>query len=158
APGAKLALVRAATLPPSDVLYLSGMSLKKSHVGRNLNSSLERRPRNGLDGAASPFKARGARPSQCRWRESNRAHRAPRVPRETLNRSSVRKLAAARSPAGAHAMRVRRESVPGGGGGGSCSARRTSKVGLGKMDERQARVCAHSHTQGAARLGQVWGD
>ncbi|KAJ1629985.1 hypothetical protein T492DRAFT_1006582 [Pavlovales sp. CCMP2436] len=46
----------------------------------------------------------------------------------------------------AHATRARREGAPGGKGGGSCSARRTSKVGLGKMDERQAQVCAH--TQG----------
>ncbi|KAJ1637558.1 hypothetical protein T492DRAFT_950650, partial [Pavlovales sp. CCMP2436] len=42
------------------------------------------------------------------------------------------------SPAGAHAVRARREGVSGGGGGGLCSARRTSKVGLGKMDEQQA--------------------
>ncbi|KAJ1634490.1 hypothetical protein T492DRAFT_973078 [Pavlovales sp. CCMP2436] len=126
--GAKLTLVRADTSPPSDVLHLSSMSRKKSHVGRNSNGSLERRPRDGLNGAASPFKARGARPSQGRRREPYRAPRAPRVPRvprETLDRSS---------------------GVPGGEGGGSCSARRTSKVGIGKMDERQAQVCAH--TQG----------
>ncbi|KAJ1627929.1 hypothetical protein T492DRAFT_1021638, partial [Pavlovales sp. CCMP2436] len=127
APGAKLALVRAATSPPSDVLRLSGMSRKKSHKGRNSKGSLERRSRDGLNGAASPFKARDARTSRGR-----------RLPRETLDRSSVRELAAARSPAGAHAVRTRRKGVPGGGVGGSCSARRTSKVGLGKMDERQA--------------------
>mmetsp|Transcript_24079 Transcript_24079/g.57179 ORF Transcript_24079/g.57179 Transcript_24079/m.57179 type:complete len:204 (+) Transcript_24079:22-633(+) len=91
--GAKLALMRAATSPPSDVLHLSGMSRKKSHVGRNSKGSLERRPRDGLDGAASPFKARGARPSRGRRREPYRAHRAPRVPRETLDRSSVCELA-----------------------------------------------------------------
>ncbi|KAJ1639231.1 hypothetical protein T492DRAFT_938317 [Pavlovales sp. CCMP2436] len=107
------------------------MSRKKSHVGRNLKGSLERRPRDGLDGAASPFKARGARTSRGRrlWpHPAHRAPRAPRAPRETLNRSSVRELAAARSPAGAHAVRARREGVPRGGGGGvSCLARRTSE-------------------------------
>ncbi|KAJ1626147.1 hypothetical protein T492DRAFT_1034893 [Pavlovales sp. CCMP2436] len=112
------------------------------------------RSRDRLDGAASPFKARGAQPSRGRRREPYRAHRAPRAPRETLDRSSVCELAAARSPAGAHAVRARREGVPV-GGGGSCSARRTSKVGLGKMDERQAQVCAH--TQGEHN-SQVWGD
>ncbi|KAJ1633705.1 hypothetical protein T492DRAFT_979265 [Pavlovales sp. CCMP2436] len=101
--GAKLALVRAATSPLSDVLHLSGMS--QSHVGRDSKGSLERRPQDGLDGAASPFKARGARPSRGRRRDPYRAHRAPRVPQETLDRSSVRELAAARSPAGAHAVR-----------------------------------------------------
>ncbi|KAJ1618700.1 hypothetical protein T492DRAFT_1090932 [Pavlovales sp. CCMP2436] len=151
--GAKLALMRAATSPPSDVLHLSGMSRKKSHVGRNSKGSLERQPRDGLDGAASPFKAQGARPSRGRRREPYRTHRAPRVPRETLDRSSVRELAAARSPASTHAVRARRGGVPEGGGGGSCSARRTSKVGLGKMDERQAQVRAH--TQRTARLGLV---
>ncbi|KAJ1640348.1 hypothetical protein T492DRAFT_855013 [Pavlovales sp. CCMP2436] len=38
-----------ATLPPSDVLHLSGITRKKSHVGRNSKGSLERRPRVGLD-------------------------------------------------------------------------------------------------------------
>ncbi|KAJ1625155.1 hypothetical protein T492DRAFT_844176 [Pavlovales sp. CCMP2436] len=80
--------------------------------------SLERRPRDRLDGAASPFKARGAQ--------------------SIARPSAVRELTAATSPAGAHAVRARREGAPGGGGGGSCSAKRTSKVGLGKMNERQA--------------------
>ncbi|KAJ1638178.1 hypothetical protein T492DRAFT_945557 [Pavlovales sp. CCMP2436] len=56
-------------------------------------------------------------------------------------------LTCASSPLRAHrracnAVRARREGAPLGGGGGSCSARRTSKVGLGKMDERQARFGA----------------
>ncbi|KAJ1640355.1 hypothetical protein T492DRAFT_929302 [Pavlovales sp. CCMP2436] len=121
--GAKYTLVRADTSPPSDVLHLSGMSRKKSHVGRNSKGSLERRPRDGLDGAGSPFKARGARPSRGR-----------RLPREeTLDRSS---------------------GVPGGGGGGSCSARRTSKVGLGKMDERQLAANATGTAAKAAKAAK----
>ncbi|KAJ1638731.1 hypothetical protein T492DRAFT_942223 [Pavlovales sp. CCMP2436] len=123
------------------------MSRKKSHVGCNSNGSLERRPRDGLDGAASPFKARGARRTRGRRRGPYRAHRAPRVTRETLDRSSVRELAAARSRASAHAVsegaprgcawRRRRRLMLG--------KRRTSKVGLGKVDERQAQACAHTH-------------
>ncbi|KAJ1616701.1 hypothetical protein T492DRAFT_1104884, partial [Pavlovales sp. CCMP2436] len=150
--------VRAGTSPPSDVLHLSGMWRKKSHVGRNSKGSLERRPRDGLVGVASPYKAQGARPSRGRRREPyHRAHRALRVPRETLDRSSVCELATARSPASVHAVRAHREGVLGGGGGSSCLARRTSKVGgLGKVDERQAQVCAH--TQGehdSAKFGAM---
>ncbi|KAJ1616815.1 hypothetical protein T492DRAFT_1104386 [Pavlovales sp. CCMP2436] len=156
APVAELALVRADTSPPSVGLRLSGMSRKKSHLGCNSKGSLERRPRNGLDGVASPSKARGARPSRGRRREPYQAHRAPRVPRETLDRSSVRELAAARSRASAHAViegasrgrawRRRRRLMLG--------KRRMSTVGLGKVDERQAQVCAHMYTM-RARLGQV---
>ncbi|KAJ1632929.1 hypothetical protein T492DRAFT_984842 [Pavlovales sp. CCMP2436] len=89
--------LRSDTSPPSDVLHLSGMSRKKSDVGRNSKGSLERRRRDGFDGAASPLKARGARPSRGRRREPYLAHRAPRVPRETLDRSSVYKLAGERA-------------------------------------------------------------
>ncbi|KAJ1625225.1 hypothetical protein T492DRAFT_1041080, partial [Pavlovales sp. CCMP2436] len=65
-------------------------------------------------------------------------------------------LACASSPAGAHAVRARREGVPGGGGGGSCSAIRTSTVGLSKMDERQAEVCARTQGEHAsAKFGAM---
>ncbi|KAJ1627907.1 hypothetical protein T492DRAFT_1021969 [Pavlovales sp. CCMP2436] len=64
-------------------------------------------------------------------------------------------LACASSPAGAQAVRARREGAPGGGGGGSCLARRTSKVGLGKMDERQAQfVLIHKASTTRPSLGR----
>ncbi|KAJ1620397.1 hypothetical protein T492DRAFT_1078068 [Pavlovales sp. CCMP2436] len=71
----------------------------------------------------------------------SRALRKERLAEEAV--AAIVELAAARSPAGVHALRERREGMPGGGDGGSCSARRTSKAGLGKMDERQAQGCAH---------------
>ncbi|KAJ1630907.1 hypothetical protein T492DRAFT_839664 [Pavlovales sp. CCMP2436] len=95
----------------------------------------------------SPFKARGARPSRGRRREPYRAHRAPRVPRERCI-----DLACASSPLRAHrractAVMACCKGALGGGCGGSCLARRTNKVGLDKMDKRQARVRAGKHGQ-----------
>ncbi|KAJ1628403.1 hypothetical protein T492DRAFT_1018682, partial [Pavlovales sp. CCMP2436] len=151
APVAKLTLVCADTSPPSDVLHPSGMSHKKSHVGRNSKGSLERRPRDELDGAASPFKARGARASQGRQREPYRAHRAPRVPRKTLDRSSVCELAGGRAccegaPRG-RTWRRRRWLMLG----------KKDEQGRARQDGREASPILCSYTR-RARLDQIWGD
>ncbi|KAJ1628156.1 hypothetical protein T492DRAFT_841855 [Pavlovales sp. CCMP2436] len=67
--------------------------------------------------------------------------------------TAVRSLAGALTGGRARRVRVRREGAPRGGGDGSCSAKRTSKVGLGKIYERQTHVRAHKAQHDSAKFG-----
>ncbi|KAJ1638630.1 hypothetical protein T492DRAFT_833551 [Pavlovales sp. CCMP2436] len=147
APSAKLALVRAGTLNPFG-LFLSDMSKKKGHLGRTTKR-----------GQVS--KAGTQQPSQLATRNRRAslepvAHLKPTVaPPEPDQAPADMAFTDECAPASApRAWMV----PPGGGGGGSCSARRTSKVGLGKMDERQAlSLCSliHEAQHDSAKFGAM---